>query len=58
MVEVLSEDAFAIMRDHVIHSPCVSIEKAQRLEYRPRYTTEEIYRECIEYLLESGQLIV
>ncbi|MBO3798325.1 MAG: NAD-dependent epimerase/dehydratase family protein [Thermoproteota archaeon] len=59
MVEVLSEDAFAIMRDHVIHSPCVSIEKAQRLlGYRPRYTTEEIYRECIEYLLESGQLVV
>ncbi len=25
---------------------------------RPRYTTEEIYRECVEYLLESRKLVV
>ncbi len=59
MVEILGEEAFAIMRDHVIHSPCVSIEKAQRLlSYQPRYTTEDIYRGCVEYLLESGKLII
>ncbi|MGB9760099.1 MAG: NAD-dependent epimerase/dehydratase family protein [Thermoproteota archaeon] len=59
MSEVLDKNAFEIMKDHVIHSPCVSIEKAQRiLGYQPRYTTEEIYKESIEYLLESKQLVV
>jgi len=59
MSDVLGEEAFAITRDHVIHSPCVSIEKAQRLlGYRPRYTTEDIYRECIEHLLERRELVV
>jgi nucleoside-diphosphate-sugar epimerase len=59
MSDVLGEEAFAITRDHVIHSPCVSIEKAQQLlGYRPRYTTEDIYRECIEHLLERGELVV
>ncbi|MCI4438535.1 NAD-dependent epimerase/dehydratase family protein [archaeon] len=59
MSEVMDENAFEIMKDHVIHSPCVSIEKAQSvLGYQPRYTTEEIYQESIEYLLESKQLII
>ena len=47
----------AIIEEHVSHSPCASIAKAQRLlGYEPRYTTEQIYHECIEHLLESGQL--
>jgi len=51
--------AWAITRDHIDHSPCCSIEKAQRLlGYAPRYTTEQIYIECLEYLLETGQLVV
>ena len=40
-------------------APCCCIEKAQRpLGYGPRYTTEEIHVERLEYLLESGQLVV
>ena len=38
---------------------CASIAKAKRLlGYAPRYTTEQIYYEAIEHLLESGQLKV
>jgi nucleoside-diphosphate-sugar epimerase len=48
-----------IIREHVVHSPCASIAKGRRLlGYEPRYTTEQIYAESIEYLLESGQLVV
>ncbi len=51
--------AWGITQDHLAHSPCCSIEKGQRLlGYQPRYTTEQIYVECLEYLLESGQLVV
>jgi len=51
--------AWGITKDHIDHSPCCSIEKAQRLlGYCPRYTTEQIYVECLEHLLERGQLIV
>ena len=47
----------AIIRDHVLHSPAASIAKARRfLGYAPRYTTEQIYAECLEHLIESGQL--
>ena len=46
-----------IIAEHVTHSPCASIAKArQLLDYAPRYTTEQIFAECLEYLLESGQL--
>jgi len=49
--------AWAATQDHIMHSPCCSIEHGQRLlGYQPRYTTEQIYAECLEYLLESGQL--
>lgn len=59
MEKVVGEAAFAITKSHVEHSPCVSMEKAQRLlGYQSRYTTEQIYRECIEYLLGSGQLVL
>ncbi len=55
--EHMDEDAYQTVYDHVRHSPCSSIEKARRLlGYVPRYTTELIYVECVEYLLESGQL--
>jgi len=51
--------AWRITKDHLDHSPCCSIEKAQRLlGYQPRYTTEQVYAECLEYLLESGELTV
>ncbi len=51
--------AWRTTKDHIDHSPCCSIEKAQRLlGYSPRYTTEQIYVECLEYLLETGELRV
>lgn len=57
MIEFVSPQSYQIIREHVTHSPCASIAKAQRLlGYQPRYTTEQIYVEAIEYLLESGQL--
>ena len=58
MAEILGT-AWGATQDHIDHSPCCSIEKAQRLlQYRPRYTTEEIYAECIEHLLQTGELAV
>jgi nucleoside-diphosphate-sugar epimerase len=57
MERVLGAEAWATTKDHLDHSPCCSIEKARRLlGYAPRFTTERIYAEAIEYLLESGQL--
>lgn len=51
------EESAGIIREHVLHSPAVSITKArQLLGYAPRYTTEEIYAECLDYLIESGRL--
>ena len=59
MERSLGAPAWAITKDHIAHSPCCSIEKAQRLlGYSPRYTTEQIYVECLEYLLETGELVV
>lgn len=59
MADIMGADAWACTLDHIEHSPCCSIEKARRLlGYSPRYTTEQIYVECLEYLLESGQLEV
>jgi nucleoside-diphosphate-sugar epimerase len=53
----VGERSAAIIDEHVSHSPCSSIAKGQRLlGYKPRFTTEQIYYEAIDYLLESGQL--
>ena len=58
-MEQVMGPAWATTEDHITHSPCCSIEKAQRLlGYSPRYTTEQIYIECLEQLLETGQLVV
>lgn len=49
----------AVIQDHVLHSPWASIAKPRRvLGYAPRYTTEQIYAECLDFLIESGQLNV
>jgi nucleoside-diphosphate-sugar epimerase len=57
MVEFVGAASYGILESHCQHSPCSSIAKAQRLlGYQPRYTTEQIYMECIEYMLESEQL--
>ena len=55
----MGEQAFATTKTHVEHSPCSSIKKGQRLlGYEPRYTTEQIYAECVEHLLESRTLVL
>ncbi|MBI2299683.1 MAG: NAD-dependent epimerase/dehydratase family protein [Armatimonadetes bacterium] len=52
-------DGWLCTLDHLLHSPCCSIEKGQRLlGYQPRFTTEEIYAEALDHLLESGQLVI
>lgn len=57
--EAVGEESCGITLEHMSHSPCASIEKGRRLlGYSPRYTTEQIYRECIEYLLEQGRLSI
>ncbi|MDP7449362.1 MAG: NAD-dependent epimerase/dehydratase family protein, partial [Candidatus Latescibacteria bacterium] len=54
---IVGDDSFGVIESHVVHSPCSSITKGQRLlGYAPRYTTEQIYRECVEHLLETGEL--
>ncbi|MFT5089952.1 MAG: nucleoside-diphosphate-sugar epimerase [Candidatus Latescibacterota bacterium] len=57
MVEFVGKENYPTIETHCEHSPCSSIAKSQRLlGYQPRYTTEQIYAECIEYLLESEAL--
>lgn len=57
MATYVGATSASIIAEHVTHSPCASIAKARRLlGYEPRYTTEEIYAESLDYLLESGQL--
>ena len=59
MEQAMGAEAWGITREHITHSPCCSIAKARRLlGYAPRYTTERIYAECVEYLLETGQLVI
>ena len=54
---IVGDESCDIIESHVTHSPCSSVAKGERLlGYVPRYTTEQIYAESIEYLLESGQL--
>lgn len=57
LIRVEGETSARIIEEHVRHSPSNSIAKAQRLlGYAPRYTTEQIFSECIEHLLETKQL--
>jgi len=57
MRDHMSQSAYDGTYLHTVHSSCCSIKKAQNLlGYYPRYTTEQIFQECIEYMLETGQL--
>ncbi len=59
MERVMGAGAWAVTKDHVDHAPCCSIEKGRKLlGYEPRFTPEQIFVEAIEYLLESGELVV
>lgn len=55
-MKVSSEDAFFIW-DHIGHSPCCSIEKAERLlGYRPRYSSLQAVYESLTWMERSGEL--
>jgi nucleoside-diphosphate-sugar epimerase len=43
--------------DHIAHSPCCSIAKAERtLNYRPRYSSLQAVQESISWLIEHNVL--
>lgn len=55
-MKVSSEDAFFIW-DHIGHSPCCSIEKAERLlGYSPRYSSLQAVYESLTWMERSGEL--
>lgn len=57
MCRYVDPEAFAVIEAHCQHAPCSSIAKGEQLlGYQPRYTTEQIYAECVEHLLETEQL--
>lgn len=57
MAQHEGQQSAEIIEGHVTVSPCCSIDKCRRLlNYQPAYTTERIYQECIEYMLQSGLL--
>ena len=59
MERVMGAGAWAVTLDHLDHSPCCSIDKGRKLlGYEPRFTPEQIFVEAIEYLIESGELVV
>jgi len=53
---VTAKDA-ATTRDHILHSPNCSIEKARRLlGYAPRYSSLQAVQESVEEMVRSGKL--
>ena len=43
--------------DHIAHSPCCSIAKAQRLlEFRPRYSSLQAVYEAVNWLIEHDMV--
>lgn len=54
----VSEQAAAITADHLAHSPCASMAKAERLlGFRPRPQVE-VLREAVDWLVAQGRLRV
>lgn len=55
--KTVNEDDAVITWDHLIHSPCCSIEKARRLlQYKPRYSSIEAVQESVEWQIANGGL--
>jgi nucleoside-diphosphate-sugar epimerase len=53
----LSTDDAAMAWDHVVRSPCASIEKARRLlGYEPRWSSLDAVREALAWLISAGDL--
>jgi nucleoside-diphosphate-sugar epimerase len=52
--ETVSEEEALSTWDHIAHSPCCSIRKAQRvLGYQPRYCSLEAVTESVQWLLDN-----
>lgn len=55
----VSETEASATYDHIAHSPCCSIAKAERLlEYRPRYTSLQAVQESVAWLIDHGRIEV
>jgi nucleoside-diphosphate-sugar epimerase len=53
----VSESEAASTWDHIAHSPCCSIRKAERdLGYRPRYSSLQGVVEAVSWLLSQGEI--
>jgi len=51
----VSDENAAMTEDHITHSPCCSIAKAQRLlDYQPRYTSLQAVYESVSWLIDHG----
>lgn len=51
----VSEEEAAATWDHIAHSPCCGIAKAERLlDYRPRYTSLQAVYESVRWLIDQG----
>ncbi len=58
-VTSVSEEDARITRDHVMHSPCASIEKAcSRLGFDPKYSAVAAAEDAVSWLVEAGRLTV
>ena len=54
----VSEEDGEATWDHVAHSPCCSIAKAERLlDYRPRYSSLDAVKEALEWLIADAGLL-
>ena len=57
LIETLHGEDAVKTNDHVLRSPCVSIEKAQReLGYNPRYSSMQAVNEALDHLIETGEI--
>lgn len=53
----LDEKLSGMTKDHILHSPNCSIEKARRLlGFEPRYTSLEAIREAVHWLVVQGRI--
>ena len=51
----VSEEEWAATWDHIMHSPCCSISKAERLlNYSPRYSSLQAICEAVTWMIEHG----
>jgi nucleoside-diphosphate-sugar epimerase len=54
----VSEEEARATWDHIAHSPCCSIAKAQRLiNYQPRYSSLKAVQEAVEWLIVNEGLL-